>query len=78
MSQAVNAARQRTRNILLKASSELSDPNEDSLASFLKNRNFILESDVTDKLDDQRKKKYPEKFHQMYANKRKLGSLQEY
>ena len=44
----------------------------------LQNQQNIIQSDCTDVLNSQRKKRFPDKFHQIFANKRKLGSLQEY
>ena len=44
----------------------------------LQNQQNIMESDCTDVLNSQRKKRFPDKFHQIFANKRKLGSLEEY
>lgn len=44
------------------------------------NRQGIIVSDVTDKVTavTSQRKRFPDKFHQIFANKRKLGSLQEY
>ena len=38
----------------------------------------IIESDVTDMLNDQRKRKFPEKYNQIFSSKLKLGSLNQY